>query len=84
MDSHAGAPLSAPREALPQQLSLGVSGYAPQQQFLLPVHELVGKAVAAPTQLLSHTGSLEGGRKGAYCSRPWAGTSRNHARRGAL
>ena len=44
---------------VPQQLSLGVSGHASQQQLLLPVHKLVGEAMAAPTQLLSHVGSLE-------------------------
>lgn len=59
-----GIPLASPRGALPQQLSLGVFGDAPQQQFLLPVHEFVGKAMAAPTQLLSHLGSLEGNRRG--------------------
>lgn len=56
-----GIPLATPGGmVLPQQLSLGVSGHASQQQLLLPVHELVGEAVAAPTQLLSHIRSLEG------------------------
>ena len=55
-----GIPLATPGGAvLPQQLSLGVSGHASQQQLLLPVHKLVGEAMAAPTQLLSHVGSLE-------------------------
>lgn len=56
-----------PGEALPQQLSLGISGRASQQQLLLPVHEFVGEAVAAPTQLLSHVGSLQRGRGSPGC-----------------
>lgn len=68
-------------------MSLGVSGHASQQQFLLPVHELVGEAVTATTQLLSHIGSLEGDKREVYHSRPWlwvtvgpwAGTTKNHA-----
>lgn len=50
-------------EARPQQLSLEISGRASQQQFLLPVHELVGEAMAAPTQFSGHVGSLEGSSK---------------------
>lgn len=63
VNSQPGVPLPRPRRALPQQLSLGAPGHASQQQFLLPVHELVGETVAAPAQLLSHTGSLEGQRR---------------------
>lgn len=58
------SPHHLPEETLPQQLSLGVSGHASQQQFLLPVHEFVGEAMAAPAQLVSHVGSLEGNRRG--------------------
>lgn len=65
-----GSPCQLPEEALPQQLSLGVSGHASQQQFLLPVHELVGEAMAASAQFLSHIGSLEGNRGGIYDSNP--------------
>lgn len=59
-----GSFTSTQKAPLPQQLPLGVPGHASQQQFLLPVHEFVGEAVAASTQLLSHIGSLEGEGRG--------------------
>lgn len=55
-----------------QQLSLGVSGYASQQQPFLPVHKLVGEAMAAPINSWSHVGSLEPVREACY-SRSYQG-----------